>query len=337
MDNKVGTVPFHRPFKLPLKERRELDTKLETILDSRFLTNGENVHRFEEAIKRRYPANYVAACSSGTLALWIVLLGLRNAIADFGRYGDFALMADVQAFTWSSIIHLPGIVAFMDIEPDTWLLRLDPPVPAPVIIATHTFGNTFQLDVADVRSVYPRTRIVYDAAESFGAKIPDFGEATVFSFSPTKTITCMEGGAIVTNDLQLYNEIVSLRNTLSRMSEIHAAVGLAYLDHLEEIMERKRQIADYYRARLPLLFTFQKIATDHAYGIFGTLVNKEVNCEELRKKLAEKGLETRAYYRPLSPEFKTTNDIYERMLCLPCYPSLDERKVVETIRSVVEN
>lgn len=311
-------IPFYRPFKLNSIQLQHLGHEISAILESGMLTNGENVLKFQEAIQKLYHVDHVIACSSGTAALWATLkrIGVKGSV-------------EAQAFTWSSLLDLlpAGQIIFTDIQPDTWLMRSA--WVGSTIIATHTFGNVFELDRTDWDG-----KLVYDAAQSFGAKIKDFGDATVFSFAPTKTITSMEGGAVLTNDTELAYAITDFRNVWCRMSEIHAAVGLAYLKHLDDIMERKRSIWLEYIRKLP--FVFQRVLDHHSFGIIGCLIETREKRDELVKKLAEKGLETRIYYKPLVKEFKVTDDVYHRMICLPCYVGLEEWKVVEIIKSVME-
>ncbi len=326
-------IKFYRPPKLSVFDYAELGVELGNILNSGILTTGENVSRLEDAIRKRYHVDHVVAFSSGTSALGAALSAVQDIHFPLTR--DQVFFVESQAFTWHSVLHVIGLCAFADIDQESWLMK--PGWHCPVVIATHTFGNTFEVE----RPVKWDGHVIYDAAESFGAKITDFGDATIFSFAPTKSITTMEGGAVLTNDLNVLNKVCEIRKVSGRMSEIHAAIGLRYLKHLDQTLERKRDIANYYKAKLP--FRFQKTVTDHSYGIVGALFN-EYSLERVQLRtslpivaeLEERGLETRRYYRPLTAECKVTNEVYSKMICLPCYPAVDEQKVVDIIRSVIK-
>ena len=312
-------VPFYIPPKLSHDQLTWIENCVGTVLQSGQITNGENVREFEERIKELHKVEHAIACSSCSQGLWTVLEALKPE----------NLM--IQAFTWQSLKYVLPLrpVTYSDINPETWLMN--PRVRSSwgylprAVIYTHTFGN---MGVATVET--EQEKVIYDGAYSLGAELPDIGDATVLSTTATKTITSCEGGIILTNTM-LAEEMTEIRDKCSRMSEINAIVGLAYLEMLPKILARKKAIFEYYSSHLP--FKPQRISRwGTSYGYYGCLVP---NRDEIAKKLEGK-VETRVRYEPLVKGLPATDDIASKILILPCYPSLDEQQVVQIIKECLE-
>lgn len=169
--------------------------------------------------------------------------------------------------------------------------------------------------------------MIFDAAYSLGAEIKDFGDATLMSMTATKNVTACEAGLVLTNDEKIAGKISEFRDKCSRLSEVNAAVGLAYLKHLDEILERKKKIFEYYRRHLP--YPYQKIPNNTTYGYYGMLISTRER-DALIKRLTSK-LETRIRYEPLIRGLRNTDFVADRILCIPCFPDVNEKEVVELI------
>jgi len=309
-------MPFYRPPKLSDEQIMWIERRITETLRSGQITNGENVREFELRVKELHKVENVIACSSCTQGLWIVLEALKPE----------TLM--VQSFTWQSIKYILPLrpVTYCDIDKETWLMnryvRTYWDFLPRGVIGTHTFGNSCLAN--------PETegcKVVYDGAYSLGADLPEIGDATVLSTTATKTVTSCEGGLILTNNDALAKDMKEIRDKCSRMSEVNAVIGVAYLEMLDQILARKKQIFDYYNAHLP--FVPQKTSrwgTTHGY--YGCLVP---NRDELIKKLEGK-VETRIRYEPLKAGLPITDEIAKKILILPCYPDVNEQQVVNIIK-----
>jgi len=313
-------IPFYRPPALREDEVAWINERVEKAVRSGRLTNGENVREFEQQVKILHGVEHVVACSSASQALSAVLEVLKPE----------TLM--VQAFTWQSIKHVLPLrpVTYCDVDKETWLMnsrvRTYWDFLPRAVIYTHTFGN---MGVATVEA--DEQKVIYDGAYSLGADLPEIGDATVISASVTKTITSCEGGLILTNDERLASEVRQIRDMCSRMSELNAIVGLAYLQRLNMIIGRKKRIFEYYQARLP----FQPQKTTRwgtNYGYYSCLVS---NRDELIKRLNGK-VETRIRYQPIEHGLPVTDDIAKQVLTLPCYPDLNEEEVVNIISECIK-
>jgi len=306
-------IPFHRPPKLSEDERIKFFHEINIILDSGMLSNGEKCRKLEDTIKKMYHSQYAFTCGSGSIGLWIGLQALQ------------ARKVYLPSFTWKSLAIIIKDLKkeYLDIDHKTWL----PFSPinyknTDVFITNHTFGN--------ITEHYDRCLILNDHACSIGARINKINDISVFSLYPTKNLTTGEGGIILTNNNILAKRIEEIRNTCSKMSEIQALLGLKYLNKLNEYIERKKQIYNYYRKHLP--FQFQKIDKDFSYCYIGCLIE---NRDEIVNKIKDK-MEIRIRYEPIIDKPKTdileiTHEIYSKILLLPSYEKLNEKRIVDLI------
>jgi len=325
-------IRFYKPPSLTQSELNELNKRITRILKSGRLSKGPYVMELESRFKENLGVEYAHACSSCSIGLLIAL----RAVKLRRRYGSNIVA--LPAFTWPSTLF--AVTAngytplFLDINPETWNIT-EVPYVADAVVPVHVFGNICEVDAradavvpvhvfGNICEVDARVPVIYDAAHAFGAKIKDFGDVSVFSLAPTKSVTAGEGGIIVTNDLELSKRIVELRDKISRLSEVHAAIALTYLEKFPTVLERKKEIFEYYRRKIPA--KFQKIDRSHSYSVFGMLCNDP---ESVLKRLEGK-VEVRRYYDPLAP-LPVTTQIRRKIVCLPCYPEVDEKKIVRWI------
>jgi len=227
------------------------------------------------------------------------------------------------AFTWKSLqsVFDRRQVMYLDINKRTWLpIVPETPIARETLVVTnHTFGN-----VGVVERI-GNNMLIYDGAQAFGAKIKDFGDATVFGFAPTKPVTCGEGGIIVTNNDRLAKLIMKQRRALLRMSELNAAVGLTFLQKHSEVLEERRRIWRYYDTHLP--YPHQEVLFSHSLSVYGVLVEER---DKLIQKIKDK-LQYRVYYEPLVNGLYGTDYVYKRILCIPSYAGCPYKEIVELL------
>jgi dTDP-4-amino-4,6-dideoxygalactose transaminase len=250
------------------------------VLESGWVSQGARVEEFEAVFARYTGVQHAIATSSCTSALHLAL------VASGVGEGDEVL---VPAFTFvataNAVEYCRARPVFVDIDPETFNIdpaqiesRITPRTRA--IVPVHLFGlaaNMPQiLDIARRR----RLRVIEDAACALGTRdhgghVGALGDAGCFSFHPRKVITTGEGGMLVTNDPSLADRVRSLRNHAAavsdlqrhagngtrlpafheigfnyRMTDVQAAIGLAQMNKLEQILERRRAVAASYDAGL---------------------------------------------------------------------------------------
>ena len=260
------------------------------VLKSPYLTTGPEVEKFEKALCELTNAKYAVVVSNGTAAL-------HAACAAIGITNGDEVITTPMTFAASAncVLYCGGIPVFADIDPDTW--NIDPKKiqekitdKTKAVIAVDFTGQAVQLD--EIRQICTENNLylIEDAAHALGTSykgkpIGSIADLTTFSFHPVKTITCGEGGAITTNDEELYKKLNLFRthsitrdpDTLThepfngyneqialgynyRMTDFQAALGLSQLKKLDIFSQRRKDIVSYYNkefSKIPQL-TIQK-------------------------------------------------------------------------------
>lgn len=315
----------------------------------------EYITRFEEAFKTHLGVKYTIATSSctGALHMGFAALGIGH--------GDEVIMADTNWIaTAAPIVHLGAKPVFVDILPDSWCIdpKLAEAAITPrtkAIIAVHLYGNLCDMDRLLAVGKRHGIPVIEDAAEAIGSvyhgkRAGCMGKFGAFSFHGTKPLTTGEGGMFVTNDAGLYDTVLTLSNHgrvrgqtkqfwpdmvgfKYKMSNIQAALGCAQLERIEEIINRKREILRYYRARLEILPGIKM--NPEPPGIVNSAwmptavfdANTGVTREKLQEAFAAENIDARVVFWPLSslpmfddqPQNRLAWDIPGRAINLPSY------------------
>lgn len=354
----INRIEITRPFFPP---REELDEYIDQIYKNQWLTNdGPLVQRLENKLCNYLELERLALVSSGTMALQIVL----EMLPEKGEVitTPFSFIATSSAIQWQG--HTP---IFADIDPETF--NIDPETIVPLInkntkaiLATHVFGNPCDIDRLEEIAKEHDIPLIFDAAHAFGVKykgksILSYGDFSCISFHATKLYHTVEGGAIVCNK-ENDNEVRLRRNfgfngsytfdavgINGKMSEMHAAMGLANLKYVDKILMKYKSLYKLYKDELLKKgFQFQRIATDaeYNYAYFPLLLKDEESLLKKIKQLNESLIFPRRYFYPTlsslidssNISYKVSEDISKRGLCLPMYFKLDkfeEEKVINNL------
>jgi perosamine synthetase len=319
------------------------------------------IHRFERSFATHLGVRHAIAVSSctGALHMGLAALGIGP--------GDEVIMADTNWIaTAAPIVHLGAKPVFVDILPDSWCIDPDLAEAAitprtKAIIAVHLYGNLCEmgrlLDIG-ARHGIP---IVEDAAEAIGSiyhgrRAGSMGRFGTFSFHGTKTITTGEGGMFVTNDDDLHELVLTLSNHgrsrkqtkqfwpdvvgfKYKMSNIQAALGVAQMERIDDLVARKRAIlAAYQRVLLPLGGVIMNPEPPHAINgawmptaVFDLATR--VTRDAMVGAFKAANIDARVFFHPLCqlqmfaphPKNPVAWDIPERAINLPSYHDmLDE-------------
>jgi perosamine synthetase len=319
-------------------------TELEVQYATDAAANGWGEHcydyivRFEEAFKAHLGVNYAIATSSctGALHMGMHALGIGP--------GDEVIMADTNWIASAApIVHLGATPVFVDILPESWCL--DPEqVKAAItpntkgIVAVHLYGNLCDMNALLAIGERYGIPVIEDAAEAVGSvyhgkRAGSIGRFGAFSFHGTKTITTGEGGMFVTNDPDLYEQMLTLSNHgrtrgqskqfwpdmvgfKYKMSNIQAAIGCAQMQRINELVSRKREILQSYKEEFKNLGVihqgFNPELDGCLIGAWMTTVVIDAPCENstlsetLQSGLKSRGIDARPFFAPLSstPPFR---------------------------------
>ena len=352
-------LPLARP---TIPDPAAVADRLRGILESGVLTNGPYVRDLEERAAEYLGVRHAVAVASCTAGLMLVLRA-ADLTGDV-VLPSFTFQATAHAVSWNGLRP-----AFADIDPDTLTLSAGAAaratgMRASAILATHTYGTPAAVDGLAQAAQQSGIRLFFDAAHAFGARHGDrpvggFGDAEVFSLTPTKPLVAGEGGIVATDDEGLAGEIGLARDygkepdydcriigLNARMSELHAAVALASLEGIDERIARRNAIAAAYREALGGIpgigFPSVRAGDLSTYKDFTILVEPRgfgLDAAALGEALANEGAETRRYYAP--PVHRTrayravaggaylpvTDEAAARVLTLPLWEAMTDEQV----------
>lgn len=328
------------------------------------LTKGKYVHQFEERLADHMSVKHAVCVSSCTLGLMLTYQGL--GLSDEVIVPSFTFMATVHPLAW-----LNATPVFVDIDPHTWCVD-----PAQVekaitprttgIVAVHNFGNPADIEALEATARRYDLKLVFDAAHGFGVlyrgkPVGRYGDAEVFSTTPTKLLVTGEGGVVATNDDGLADHIRIGREygndghygslfagLNARMPESSAILGLKSLEMLEESAEKRNRVVHLFRGRLEELpgLTFQTVLPGNrcSYKDLSVLVDEDafgLTRDQLAQALQAENVDTRKYHDPPVHTHQTYRHLYGRYrgalpvtdrvsaqsLSLPIYSHMDEATV----------
>lgn len=311
---------------------------LET-LRSDYLTQGPKVAQFEQALCEYTGAQFCVAVSSGTAALHLAVAALELPENSEGITTPNTFTASANSMVYCGIKPV-----FADIEAVTY--NIDPSCIAKkitektrLITAVHFAGQPADMASIAALAQTNNINIIEDAAHAIGSNYPDGGKVgncqysdmTIFSFHPVKTMTTGEGGAVMTNNPELYSKLLLLRShgiskdpsVLSqnpgpwyyemlmlgwhyRLTDIQAALGISQLSKIESFKKRRREIFTNYNeafASNPLLTipieTVGASSCFHLYVIKIDFVSLKKTRSEVMQQLAERGVGSQVHYIPV--------------------------------------
>jgi len=287
------------------------------------VTLGPLVERLEHEVARMCGVKHAIAVSSATSGLMLAFAALDLPAGVEVIVPSFTFPATVQALLWNRLtpVYVDCLPDTMTIDPDQVRRALGPKTSA--ICPVNIFGLPPDLDELEFLATERGIPLVCDAAQGLGSTYRGraaggFGLAEVFSLSPTKVITALEGGMVSTNDDALAEKISAMRdygkgpdggemvfNGLSaRMSEFHAAVGVLNLGRAQQLIETRVRLIYAYRARLGRLVgcRVQELPADRTTSgnYFTLLIGPEARAdrEQVITALKADKIETKRYFFP---------------------------------------
>lgn len=356
-------IPVNKPY---FPDLGKYQRYIEGIYDRAWLTNnGPMVEELKGRLEDYLGVKNLLPVANGTLALQLAYKALDitgNAVTT-----PFTFVATASSLKWEGISP-----RFADINPHT--LNLCPEktealinTETSAIVPVHVYGNPCAVDIFEKLAQKHNLKIVYDAAHAFGIKrngnsILNYGDAATLSFHATKVFHTVEGGAIVFKDNTAYERAVKMINfgidtsdgsivdygINAKMSEVHAAMGLAMLDNMDEIIERRCELHALYLKRLegivPIPEWDAESSQNGAY--MPVIFDNEEACTLVFEKLKENHIFARKYFSPSLNEITAlcqerfiapvSESISKKVLCLPLYHDLSNDEVDVVTNSLIK-
>lgn len=364
-----NVVPIVKPPLKAIIERTLLDYR--KILESGMITNFEFVQKLEKAAANYIGVNHCVATASCTSALMLTIqaLNLKDGEA---LIPSFTFPATAHAVRWNNMQ-----IKLVDCNSQTFNMSVEDlqekvTRKSRVIVPVHVFGNPCDTKGISEIAEDNKIKVIYDSAHAFGAKLEGvsigrFGDAEVFSGSPTKAFTTVEGGIVATNNAEIAGKVKIGRNygqrgdyncempgLSARMSELHAALGLNLLPHVASDVEKRNSVARKYMKGLGKMpgIRFQEITANSlsTYKDFAILIDEEkfgLSRNQLAACLEKENIMTRKYFFPpihmqkCYPELNVddsvlpnTSYVSRNVLCLPMFSELVEEQVEGIVEAV---
>lgn len=360
------------PISQPSITQKEIDYVTEAVKSGWVSSLGKYLDIFENKFAEFVGTKYAVTTSNGTTALHLAL------VASGVKRGDEVIIPDLTfVATANAVNYIGATVVFVDIEEDT--LCIDPAKienaitnNTKAIIPVHLYGHPANMIEINKIARKHNIAVVEDAAESHGAevmgkKVGSFGQCGVFSFYGNKIITSGEGGMITTDDKDLYERLRLLRDHAMskekrywhesvgfnyRMTNLQAALGVAQLSRINEILEKKREIFHAYSKRLShhkkIKLNFEAPWAKNVYWMVCLEVEgfDESARDVFMKELKNKGIDSRPYFYPISdmPMYEKartpiTHKVSQRGINIPSFFDIDNASIeyiCDTILSIVD-
>jgi perosamine synthetase len=325
----------------PLLGVREEELVLE-VLHSGRLSLGPMLYRFEEALAARVGAPRVAAVSSGTAGLHLCMRLAGVGPGDEVVTTPFSFVASANC-----VLYEGATPVFADVDPATLNLDSDAVEAAitprtKAILPVHVFGRAAELDRLEEIAGRHGLALIEDACEALGAEyrgrpVGSFGRPAVFAFYPNKQVTTGEGGAVAVASDEEWELLKSLANqgrsdsgewlTHSRLgynyrlSDIAAALGVAQLERLDEILARRSAVAARYAELLAGVDGVELLAADdvdhrRSWFVYVVLLDSSLDRDGVMARLAESGIAAKPYLPSihLQPYYRERYGYREGML-----------------------
>jgi dTDP-4-amino-4,6-dideoxygalactose transaminase len=348
-------IPVTKTFFPPIEEYQ---AQIARIWSNKWLTNrGELVLELEEKLTcyLNLQETKMIMMNNGTIPLQIALKLL-------GKGGEvittpFSYIATTAAIVWENCTPV-----FVDIHPEYLTIdesKIEEAITdkTTCILATHVFGNPCNIEVIESIAHKHNLKVIYDAAHCFGVtyrgkSIFEYGDISTTSFHATKLFHTGEGGALFTKDQDLFHKCFYSHNfghngplefhglgINGKISELHAAMGLAVLPHMEDILLSRKDLVETYNK----LLDWSKIhkvrlrdGTFWNYSYFPVLFDSKEKLLVTVEKLNESGIYPRRYFYPslnnlsyidLNNKKEISEFVASRILCLPLYHNLSISEV----------
>jgi dTDP-3-amino-2,3,6-trideoxy-4-keto-D-glucose/dTDP-3-amino-3,4,6-trideoxy-alpha-D-glucose/dTDP-2,6-dideoxy-D-kanosamine transaminase len=353
------------------QEKTEIHAAIESVLKSGWLILGEQVKKFEHAFAGYCGTQFGVGVNSGTDALFLGLKALGIGAGD-----EVITVPNTAVPTVSAIVSTGATARFVDIIPETYLMdtaHLETAITEKTrcILPVHLYGQCVDMDAVNAVARKHSLAVVEDCAQSHGAQYKDkkagsMSTLSAFSFYPTKILGGFgDGGMVITNDEALYKKLQRLRfygmegpyyscehGYNSRLDELHAAILLNKLAHLDAYIERRRAIAARYDAELADTNLVLPARAQHCNHAFYLYVCRHPERDTIIKKLAEHDIRVNVSYPwPIhimdgyrclgytAGDFPHAEAAAREIFSLPMYPNLSEdeqTKVISALRSIIK-
>jgi len=340
----------------------EYTTILKRAWDRGWITNnGELVRELEEKLKEFLGVSNLLFCNNGTIVLQMALKALN--ITGEVLTTPFSYVATTTAILWENCT--PVFVDInrrnfgVDVEQMERLLT----ERTQAILATHVYGYPSDIEKIGLFAEKNNLKVIYDGAHAFGVKynnksLLSYGDVSTCSFHATKLFHTVEGGCVICQDEETYKKMFLYRQfghsyddyicmgINGKNSEFHAAMGLALLPKVGDLIRRRKALTELYDSLLSRVVERPDPGLsnlEYNFGYYPVLFPSEDKLLRCKANLEKKQIFTRRYFYPSLNELPylkanscpISEEISRRVLCLPLFPDLAEDVVREISADII--
>ena len=356
------------------KIQEEIDSKVLEVIKSSAYINGPEVKAFEKELSEYLDCNYVKGCANGTDALQVAMMALGLKPGDEVITANFTYVATAEAI---AVLGLTPVL--VDAYSDTYNINIEEIEKAitpktKAIVPVHLFGQSADMEkimaLANKHNLY----VIEDNAQAIGAvytfsdgkkaKTGTIGHIGTTSFFPSKNLGCMgDGGALFTNDEEIYKKINMVANhgqsrtyyhdmigVNSRLDSIQAAILRIKLRHLDKYCNAREKAATYYdngfKDVKQITTPVREKNSTHVFHQYVMKLEKDVDRDALRDHLTKNNIPSNVYYPvPLNKQkayalsmnnrdFPVTYNLCESVIALPIHTEFEEDQQDYIIKTV---
>jgi len=330
-------------------------------IDSTWISShGKYINLIKDSLSELSGNKYVLLCNNGTTATHLLAIGLKYK---YPKVKNLIVPNNVYVAAWNSFLMNPIFnIIPVDSNLETWNMdskKLDDTISEyshedTAILIVHNIGNI--INVPQLKIKYPNFTFIEDNCEGFLGEYDGFKSGSKsflssVSFFGNKTLTCGEGGAVFTDDEDVFEYLNSVRTQGStskkfifdklgynyRMTNVQAALLYGQIQSIDSIIENKNKIFEFYRKNLNGYVNFQKNEdnTKNSNWMFGIKYNN-FDISKLSLSLYEQGIETRPMFSPISyhkhlKKYSIDNEnseiLYKNVMILPSHPNLEKNQI----------
>jgi len=322
-------------------------------------SRGSYIDKFENGFAEFVGAKHAVSVCNGTVSLHLAMIVLGIKEGDEVIVPTLSYIASVNP-----VKYVNATPVFVDSAEGTWQMDVEDvrrkiTAKTKAIMVVHLYGCPCDMDALVALCKEHNIYLIEDCAEAIGTKykgkhIGTFGDIASFSFYANKTITTGEGGMVVTNNENIAKEVFHLKmqgvsatqywhdiiGYNYKMTNVCAAIGLAQLENINTYIEKKIQLAKWYKEKLKgtdiVFHDTDDERNQNSFWMCTIMVANPEDRNKLRTHLADNGIETRPVFYPIHTmpmyfkegvTFKTAENISSRGINLPSYPKLKEQDI----------
>lgn len=341
--------------------RSEIDARFKNILDKGWYLQGEENEKFAQNFAKYCGTNYAIGVANGLDAINLIIRAFEFCKGDEIIVPANTYIATILAISENNctpVLVEPDINTY-NINPDLIEEKITDKTKA--IIVVHLYGQAVEMEKVWALAKKYNLKVIEDSAQAHGAiyqgkRVGNLSDASAFSFYPGKNLGCMgDGGAVTTNDKNLYEKIKAIANygsdrkyhhiykgVNSRLDELQAAVLDVKLPYLDKDNQRRREIANYYLENIKNDKFIMRKAYEEESNVWHIFPVRTDNREALQKHLEDNGIQTNIHY-PTPPhkqgaykewenqKYPVSEEIHRTIISLPISPVMTGEEVKKVV------